>query len=131
MSSASVSSSNSIIGKLSDSKSIIGKLFSSSSLRGKLSGSSVVVNDYVLRLYEIEGGHRLVVTKGSEEQSIDIMDGTDSSGTSFTTDETLKLIDGVLSVNLSESVEKDNTLPITSAAVYTEVGNINALLETI
>ena len=131
MSSASVSSSNSIIGKLSDSKSIIGKLFSSSSLSGKLSGSSVVVNDYVLRLYEIEGGHRLVVTKGSEEQSIDIMDGTSSSGTSFTTDETLKLVDGALSVNLSESVEKDDTLPITSAAVYTEVGNINALLETI
>lgn len=29
------------------------------------------------------------------------------------------------------SVEEDNTLPITSAAVYTEVGNINALLATI
>lgn len=28
-------------------------------------------------------------------------------------------------------VEQDNTLPITSAAVYTEVGNINALLESI
>ena len=29
------------------------------------------------------------------------------------------------------SVEQDNTRPITSAAVYTEVGNINALLATI
>lgn len=31
----------------------------------------------------------------------------------------------------ANAVEEDNTLPITSAAVYTEVGNINALLETI
>ena len=29
------------------------------------------------------------------------------------------------------SAEQDNTLPITSAAVYTEIGNINALLATI
>ena len=29
------------------------------------------------------------------------------------------------------SVEQDNTRPITSAAVYTEIGNINALLATI
>lgn len=36
-----------------------------------------------------------------------------------------------LSVDTAEIVEKDNTKPITSAAVYTEVGNINALLATI
>jgi hypothetical protein len=30
-----------------------------------------------------------------------------------------------------DAVEKDNTKPVTSAAVYTEVGNINALLATI
>lgn len=29
------------------------------------------------------------------------------------------------------AVEQDNTRPITSAAVYTEIGNINALLATI
>jgi len=29
------------------------------------------------------------------------------------------------------AVEEDNTRPITSAAVYTEIGNINALLATI
>lgn len=39
--------------------------------------------------------------------------------------------DGVLSVDTANSVEQDNTKPITSAAVHTEVGNINALLETI
>lgn len=31
----------------------------------------------------------------------------------------------------ANAVEADNTLPITSAAVYMEVGNINALLATI
>ena len=39
--------------------------------------------------------------------------------------------DGTLSVPTANDVEQDNTKPITSAAVYTEVGNINALLETI
>ena len=38
---------------------------------------------------------------------------------------------GVLSVTKANAVEQDNTHPITSAAVYTEVGNINALLQTI
>ena len=54
------------------------------------------------------------------------------SGVDFEVDEkTLKFEDGVLSVNTTDRVEEDNTQPVTSAAVYTEVGNINALLETI
>ena len=44
----------------------------------------------------------------------------------------LKITDtGLLSVDTADDVEQDNTKPITSAAVYTEVGNINALLATI
>ena len=38
---------------------------------------------------------------------------------------------GKLSLKKATSVEQDNTKPITSAAVYTEIGNINALLEII
>lgn len=38
---------------------------------------------------------------------------------------------GVLSVLKANEVDEDNTHPITAAAVYTEVGNINALLSTI
>lgn len=49
----------------------------------------------------------------------------------FETDETLTLKNGVLSVNTADEPEADNTLPITSAAVHTTIGNINALLETI
>lgn len=36
-----------------------------------------------------------------------------------------------LSVDVATEVSEDNTLPITSAAVYTEIGNINVLLQTI
>lgn len=53
------------------------------------------------------------------------------AGVQFKPDETLRLEGGILSVNTADKVEKDNTLPVTSAAVYTEVGNINALLATI
>lgn len=38
---------------------------------------------------------------------------------------------GLLSVVKANQVEQDNTHPITAAAVYTEVGNIDALLQTI
>ena len=43
----------------------------------------------------------------------------------------LKLIGNVLSVDTATNVEQDNTRPVTSAAVFNEIGNINALLETI
>jgi len=52
-------------------------------------------------------------------------------GTNFETDETLRFVEGKLSVNTADSVEADNSLPITSAAVYTTVGNIDSILKTI
>lgn len=39
--------------------------------------------------------------------------------------------EGRLSVDAAGQAEQDNTRPITSAAVYAEIGNINSLLETI
>jgi hypothetical protein len=48
------------------------------------------------------------------------------------TDNTLKVsADGRLGVNTTNEVEKDNTLPVTSAGVFTVVGNIESLLEAI
>lgn len=38
---------------------------------------------------------------------------------------------GVLSIIKANRAEQDNTHPITAAAVYTEIGNIDALLQTI
>lgn len=54
-------------------------------------------------------------------------------GGGYTIGDGLKLdaATNTLSVDTAEAVEKDNTKPVTSAAVYTEVGNINALLATI
>lgn len=53
------------------------------------------------------------------------------TGVKFETDGTLILQDGVLSVNTTNDMEQDNTLPITSAGVFATVGNIEALLKTI
>lgn len=55
------------------------------------------------------------------------------SGGGYTIGDGLKLDPdtNTLSVDTAAAVEKDNTKPVTSAAVYTEVGNINALLATI
>ena len=56
-----------------------------------------------------------------------------SGGGGYTIGDGLKLdaATNTLSVDTAAAVEKDNTKPVTSAAVYTEVGNINALLATI
>lgn len=47
------------------------------------------------------------------------------------TDKSLRFVNGELSVNTASEVEIDNTLPITSAAVAIQVGNIETLLNTI
>lgn len=56
-----------------------------------------------------------------------------SGGGGYTIGDGLKIdaATNTLSVDTAAAVEKDNTKPVTSAAVYTEVGNINALLATI
>lgn len=52
------------------------------SLSGALSAGSVVVNDYTISIAPIDGGHRLTITRGSEVQTLDIMDGVDGVGIS-------------------------------------------------
>lgn len=59
-----------------------------------------------------------------EENPVDV-------GVNFETDDTLKLENGILSVNTTNNMEQDNTLPMTSAGVYAAVGNIEAILKTI
>ena len=54
-----------------------------------------------------------------------------NDGTTFVPDETLTLQNGILSVNTAKELDPDNTLPITSAAVASTVGNIEILLKTI
>lgn len=57
--------------------------------------------------------------------------GGSSSSTSWEVGSGLKLTDNVLSVDTVDAVEEGNSKPITSAAVYAEIGNINAILATI
>ena len=52
--------------------------------------------------------------------------GSFSHGHALTWDE-----QGRLAVQVADTAEADNTLPITAAAVHTELGNIEILLETI
>lgn len=77
------------------------------------------------------------VTKKDDGKVLTVVEGKwaaaelPDAGVQFETDETLTLKDGVLSVNTADAVEEDNSLPITSAAVHTTVGNIEVLLKTI
>lgn len=69
-----------------------------------------------------------VVAKAVEDY---LKENPPSGGVQFKTDETLTLKNGILSVNTTDQMEQDNTLPITSAGVFATVGNIEALLKTI
>ena len=57
--------------------------------------------------------------------------GPGGVGTNLMPGENIDITDGVISVITTDEVEQDNTKPVTSAAVYTEVGNIGVLLKTI
>lgn len=57
--------------------------------------------------------------------------GSTGGGVDFVTNETLKLENGVLSVNTTDAIEPGNDLPVTSSAVYNTVGNIETILSTI
>lgn len=71
--------------------------------------------------------------KSSLVAAINEVRQTGGGGTAYTIGHGLKLDaqTNTLSVDTADRMEQDNTLPITSAAVYVEVGNINALLKTI
>jgi hypothetical protein len=56
---------------------------------------------------------------------------TTPPGQSIITDDTLILDDGVLKVNITNEIAADNTLPISSAAVHAQLGNIETLLAAI
>lgn len=56
---------------------------------------------------------------------------TESGGAGYPLGNGLKVVDGKLTVDTADAVEQDNTRPVTSAAVYTEVGNIEVLLANI
>ncbi|MBP3311846.1 MAG: hypothetical protein J6L72_06380 [Butyricicoccus sp.] len=125
---------------------------SSRSLTGLVASGGMIVNDWQITMEEIEGGHRLTAKRGTEVQTMDIMDGEPGEvpqkqieaavskyleenpvdgGVSFVTDKTLSLKDGVLSVNTTDEAKEADPRPITAQGVYNEFAVINALLKTI
>lgn len=76
-----------------------------------------------------------VVNSGDENAAVldfIIPRGEDGGVVDYKIGEGLKVVNGdTLAVDTVNSVEEDNTKPITSAAVYTTVGNIDAYLKTI
>lgn len=91
----------------------------------------------VLLWHELDARIKELEQNGVSEEQIGaavekyLEDHPIEGGIIFETDDTLRLENGILSVNTADRAEEDNTLPITSAAVYTQVGNIEALLKTI
>lgn len=73
-----------------------------------------------------------VLTKG-EDKNIWTYPSGGGTGGGYTIGDGLKYDpeSNILSVNTTSEIQKDNTLPITSAAVFTTVGNIEAVLGTI
>ena len=88
-------------------------------------------------LVELSVSDETSVDIGLEEQYVERHYSTPPPATTTTiggiiVGENLKITEeGILSVDTADAVESDNTKPITSAAVFTEVGNINILLSTI
>jgi len=75
-------------------------------------------------------GVELIGNKTSEDLSI-AASFPDDGSVGDVLMKTSSASDGVSWVTPAASAEEDNTRPITAAAVYTEIGNINALLATI
>lgn len=82
-------------------------------------------SDATVRTEEDEAGNRKLV--------FGIPRGRDGGGTAEikVDGKTIVQEDGVLRVNTTDKAEEGNTQPITSAGVYTIVGNINAILKSI
>lgn len=91
------------------------------SVEGEVVGSSVLGDVTVAGVIIREGGGYDEIPPAT----------TDTIGGIIVGDHLSITEEGRLSVVVADSSEEDNTNPISAAAVYMEVGNINALLQTI
>lgn len=62
---------------------------------------------------------------------MELEEGGGGGGIGYQIGSGLKVEGGILSVDTAGKVEADNTKPVTSAAVYTEIGNIEVLLHNL
>ena len=59
--------------------SLSASLNAEAALSAQLGAGAAVVNDYLIQTEEIEDGHRLTITRGSEVQTFDLKNGTPGS----------------------------------------------------
>lgn len=105
---------------------VVGRLLDESLLSGYMQSVPVEMNQAVS--YDVKFPEQ----DGEKAVSFGLLrESAGSGGMFYDIGYGLKVIDNVLMVDAAQEVEQDNTLPITSSAVYATVGNINALLETI
>ena len=71
------------------------------------------------------------ISNGTKKIPVSKLASIDDIPAELIAGENIEIVDNTISVLTTDVVEEDNTRPVTSAAVYTEVGNINILLQTI
>lgn len=100
----------------------------------KPSEPSPNIYEQVLGMFIPQGGAAGQVLRKKSDKDFDFEWGEmagGGGGNIAIDNKTLKMQNGVLAVNTTNEMERDNTLPITSAGVYATVGNIEVLLKTI
>lgn len=106
---------------------MIADIFAGPSIEGSVNSGVSISGD-------VHGSAILGVNLGTQITStrIDMPPATtERLGGIVVTDDFTVTEHGALFINKATEVSEDNTRPITAAAVYMEVGNINALLEAI
>ena len=92
----------------------------------KIAGKGLSTEDFTTAEKEKLAG----IEPGAKDYTLPAATTSTLGGVIIGTD-LLVTAEGRVSVDKATTVEGDNTRPITAAAVYTEIGNINALLATI
>ncbi len=113
---------------------IEGKVVRNQSINGKIQSNVGGVKYYEeLPDKPSINGVELVGDKTLDDLNIQSKDdfATKESSGVIKVGENLSIEEGVLSVETTNNAEEDNTKPMTSAGVYIQLGNINALLEKI
>lgn len=124
---------------------ISGKVITNQKLQGKVSEKSQTLSGVVKEgvggiSYYKElpdkpqiNGVELIGNKTLDELNIQAKDvyATQTQAGVIKVGDNLDINDGVISVQTTNNAEEDNTKPMTSAGVYTQLGNINVLLSKI
>ena len=79
-------------------------------------------------------GYTTILTNGNiqdENWSLELTEASFGSDVNYGSGLAFDSATNTVSVDVATEALEDNTKPITSGAVYTTIGNINALLETI